>query len=830
MEIGMETVSSIDERYERLAVLAEDRVWQARDRDTGSMVALKRLDEPRPDLSHPDLSHPDLSHLDLSHPNVVTYLGLVQDGRGQTFSVMAYVDGGHLGSLRGGSVNEIVDAGRGLVAALSYVHGQGLVHRDLKASNVLRDRLGRVYLADFELARPAGDPSPSGGSRFALSPQQLRGEAAAFEDDLYALGALFYELWTGRPPFWPQASDSDILARRPASLAESRPDLPPPLVELTEALLDKEAARRPDLRRVRAVLDAHRAGMPAPSIGAAPRLRPPSSAPPSSAPPSSAALPLPPPPVPVPSTSMSTPMRSPRAPGSRAPELRDGFQPLPGSGTGMGRGAAALLALLALAAVVVIVLLPRWTAPSGSASAESVASETVSPEPFESTAPAPEAPSLSQPAPDSTAGNSSENEVAARLAARRAGEQVATGLQEAASRGARIWGAEPFAAAETQAEQGRELFEARHWTESELSFGEALTTLEAVEALRRSRVAELLEAGRQALASKDAATAQSHFEAVLDMEPSSEAGRAGLRRAERLPQVLALKADAAMAEQQGNWQRAAELYGRAAGLDPQSSDARQGAQRNRARAADDAFSRAMGQAFERLADLDAVSWQAPNLEALATETRQSFAAARALPGADAAAVDEGLAELKAVETRHALARLQSEGEGHEKAEQWRQAEAVYRRALALDGSLAFAQGGLERAVERAELSEAMDFHLARPDRLSSVTVLQEARTALGRAEQVSGGPEHARRLGELRRLVATYDRAVSGELISDGRTNVWIYKVGKLGAFQRRAVELRPGTYTVTGSREGFRDVRKQWVVQPGQAPEPLDIRCEEAL
>jgi hypothetical protein len=71
---------------------------------------------------------------------------------------------------------------------------------------------------------------------------------------------------------------------------------------------------------------------------------------------------------------------------------------------------------------------------------------------------------------------------------------------------------------------------------------------------------------------------------------------------------------------------------------------------------------------------------------------------------------------------------------------------------------------------------------------------------------------------------------VAVQLESDGETEVTVYRVGRLGRFQTRQLELRPGSYTVVGSRRGYRDVRRELEVAPGQSPPPLRIVCQEAI
>ncbi|UCG14615.1 MAG: serine/threonine protein kinase, partial [Deltaproteobacteria bacterium] len=102
-----------------------------------------------------------------------------------------------------------------IVEALSYAHGLGLIHRDLKAGNVLLDRQGVPRLADFGIAavlQPHRDGRnvSSSGSRYSMSPQQLEGKNPHPADDLYSLGVLMYELLTGHPPFYPDITPEKI--------------------------------------------------------------------------------------------------------------------------------------------------------------------------------------------------------------------------------------------------------------------------------------------------------------------------------------------------------------------------------------------------------------------------------------------------------------------------------------------------------------------------------------------------------------------------------------------------------------------------------------------
>jgi hypothetical protein len=94
----------------------------------------------------------------------------------------------------------------------------------------------------------------------------------------------------------------------------------------------------------------------------------------------------------------------------------------------------------------------------------------------------------------------------------------------------------------------------------------------------------------------------------------------------------------------------------------------------------------------------------------------------------------------------------------------------------------------------------------------------------------SPGPRHLRQMQALERALVRSRAVVKVVLQSDGVTRVVVHKVGTLGAFKQKSLELRPGTYVVVGTRRGYRDVRQTLVVNPDAPPPPVLVRCEEAI
>ena len=185
----------------------------------------------------------------LEHPNVVP----IHDAGeidGQLYIVMRLVVGSDLKVvLRGGPLEpaRAVGIAEQIASALDAAHARGLVHRDVKPSNVLLDEHGHVYLADFGLSRYLGDaatalsPGRSLGTADYVAPEQIRCEEVDGRTDVYALGCLLYETLAGRPPFR-RGSDAATLY---AQLEDNPPTLPG-LEEVLPRALAKNPADRYD--------------------------------------------------------------------------------------------------------------------------------------------------------------------------------------------------------------------------------------------------------------------------------------------------------------------------------------------------------------------------------------------------------------------------------------------------------------------------------------------------------------------------------------------------------------------------------------------------------
>ncbi len=255
-EIG----STLGGRYRLVELLGQGgmaTVYRARDAQLDRDVAVKLL---RPELGRdPEFlarfRDEARSAASLSHPNIVAVFDFGEDESGP-YIVMELVDGQDLASILRGqgplAPRQAARISAEVAKALQAAHARGLVHRDVKPSNILISRDGRVKVADFGIARAVTEsqltlPGTTMGSVHYFSPEQVRGEVATGASDVYSLGIVLFESLTGQRPFSGDGSAAVALARltttppRPSAL---RPAVPPELDRIVQRAMALDPASR----------------------------------------------------------------------------------------------------------------------------------------------------------------------------------------------------------------------------------------------------------------------------------------------------------------------------------------------------------------------------------------------------------------------------------------------------------------------------------------------------------------------------------------------------------------------------------------------------------
>jgi serine/threonine protein kinase len=226
----------------------------------GRAVALKELD--RYGATDPTATARFLREArlagSLNHPNIAIVHEYLEHG-GVPYIAMEYLARGPLRPLVGTLTDaQVVGVLDGILAGLAHAHEHGIVHRDLKPENVMRTNLGGVKIADFGIATAYDELAnanltPLGefvGAPGYVSPEQVLGHTATAASDLYSVGVIAFELFTGAVPFAEAGGGSALLVRkvnqRAPSMASVRPDLDKRLAEWVDRLLERDPNRRRD--------------------------------------------------------------------------------------------------------------------------------------------------------------------------------------------------------------------------------------------------------------------------------------------------------------------------------------------------------------------------------------------------------------------------------------------------------------------------------------------------------------------------------------------------------------------------------------------------------
>jgi tetratricopeptide (TPR) repeat protein len=477
-------------------------------------------------------------------------------------------------------------------------------------------------------------------------------------------------------------------------------------------------------------------------------------------------------------------------------------------------------------------------------------------------------PSQTRAAPADAAGNTSaENPDEARFQAARA--NFDRRLAALDTRGAGVWGGPEFAMAKTRAAESVGAHDGGNTRIARERLEDASRLLDAVESKASKALTEQIAIGQKALAAGQEEIANQAFDLARRIDPDDRRIEEGKRRTHSLDGVLPLIADGQNAESARNYSRAMQDYRQALSFDPGNEKARVGLARASAAFGNDNYAKAVGSGFAALG--------AGRLD----DARGAFEKARSLHPSGVEAAD-GLRRVNAALSAKGFTTLRQRAVALEAQERWDEAVQAYDSALQADPSLAFAQEGKDRAAARAELGAAMQALIDRPDRLSSQSVRQQARALLEKAnDQTTSGPVLRSQIARLQLLLPDYDKSARSDLsggavatgrpdagrsdsvgsdsvgpgpvrsdftrvdssarvdmnkpvrlslVSDNATAVAIPSIGQFGTFAKREIELKPGRYTVIGTRDGYRDVRRDITVAPGQENQTISVSCSDPI
>jgi len=794
----------------------EAQTWLAKDRLTGTQVALKIATAKSGAAAR--LRAEWRTNIRLMHPHIARAFEFHDDADGAFYS-QQYIEGADVSALAGEQPERVL-APIGLIAdALRYAHGKGVVHRDIKANNILLDRNGAPYLSDFGVARAIGERG-GGGSLIAQSPQSLSGEAAQASDDIFALGGLIYELIRGRSPYSAADIAGDITGLVPEPLAASDGSaVPGSLQALVRRMLDKDASQRPTAEEVASDLKA--AGyLPGPAkIKLAPLAIPTDER--------------------VQTVESIHPSRLTKSEDPQA-------SPVPAKkGVSGGLLGLALVASLALL-LAVIFLLPKavTTGPNAGPQQSVFESEELrgdDEEPADAAdedVPGDDEPLMSVSrvsrnyVPESRGLDDeeilfNENEAdysgldesgRARFNAEMMLGELLSNFETLEQRGVQRWAGQQFLRAKESYQKGDRTYLERDYVASEGHYLDAISILEPLFDRIEPEFEKAFSGAKAAFDAGDRTEALRLYELAVAITPNHPEARAGYRRAQNLESVLRLVDQGQEYEEELELEAAEASFAQAVELDPLWQPAVDGFLRVQQTRKEMTFDQRMSEGLDSLASGDYLAARA------AFRMAQQLVPGSPEPADGLLQVDQGL-------RLDNISVLEQEAVSLETDEHWEAAATTYEEILKIDANLEFAIEGASRAREMRDLHRRLDQFISDPDKLSAPSVMQKATLLvvdITRMQEI--GPRLGKQRDELSRLLKRAVTPVPVALVSDNQTSVSVYRVGSLGSFDSKELSLRPGNYVVVGIRPGFRDVRLEFRVAPELDMEPVVVRCEERI
>ncbi len=743
-------------------------VWQAEDIDDGSEIALKLLAEQYSGVSARLglFKHEFTVSRSLVHPSILRPLDFFSDGD-RHFFTMPLLAGGRIGETGTAPWNDTARKLLPICDALAYAHRKGVVHGDLKPHNILLDGSGAPCLTDFGAARLPD---------------------AAVDDRIRRGGGtpayMSPQQLDGRAP---EISDDvyalgcvfyellcgfppyapDISEKGSQGGSPAPPASPDGMPELPEALVEL----------VGAMLSHEKAGRPVTM-------------------------------QPV-RASLEEILQDSGEPGeeskSAAIIARTRARPDDGEQAPVVQGrpgipiwvAYALGGLLLAVAVFLFLALPRFA----------------------------EERALDRPPPRRVVEETQEpqeDRQLLRVQRDAADEAMGDMLQDRnylAGLQPGLWSGGAWEQAIAAEQEADGFYRRREYTDAQKAYGRAGSILGELRANAPDIGRKSLEDALQAIESGDQAAALAALEvaAILLGEADPEVQSAG-RRAGKLPEIMQAVAEARATKRNGSLEEQRAAWQDVLKMDPERQSARQELAAVNTGIDQGLFDRRMSRGHAAMGEGDLAG------------ARTAFEAARKQrPNASDPA--EALEALELEERGERLAELQAAAMAGKFREDWRTATTNYRGMLDIDANIVSAQRGLAEAERRVRLDDALENTIANANQLNREQAWQRGKGLLDEAGAIeSPGPRLSNQISRLNQALTIAATPAPVRLRSDGFTEVSIYHVGRLGSFDERVLQLRPGAYTAIGTREGFRDVRREFIVAPEGLPAPLVLICTEPI
>jgi len=382
-----------------------------------------------------------------------------------------------------------------------------------------------------------------------------------------------------------------------------------------------------------------------------------------------------------------------------------------------------------------------------------------------------------------------------------------------------VWAREAYNDVISLEKHGDQLFVEQDYVQAESYYYEALTGLSTLLDSTSRKFQEFLDNGYQLLVEEKSIEAQQSFSMALAINPENQDAQAGAMRAQNLDTVLALFQEALRHQQAGALTASITALEELLQLDSSYAPAQSLLAGVREQLEKQHFEQQMSSIYAHLENGDLKGARESLM--IIKKTRESHT--------EIIQAEQMLVEK---EERVRIAELRKLAKGFSSGEQWEKALTTYQQILTISPNILFAVNGRDQANKRLELDNALQGYLRHPHRLQDEKHLQAATNLLVYARQFAPGGEErlSGQVSQLANLVTNASTPVPVIIQSDNMTEVVMYHVGTLGSFEKKQIVLKPGRYTVVGSRAGYRDIRKIIEIDSQNKKNEFFVACRDPI
>jgi len=389
-------------------------------------------------------------------------------------------------------------------------------------------------------------------------------------------------------------------------------------------------------------------------------------------------------------------------------------------------------------------------------------------------------------------------------------------IEDLKTNGVLFWGGDSWLNAMALYEMGDQSYTSGAFDDAVNYYRQTMDLLVNLEIIIPQILTQTLMLASNAFEKGDQEVAIKQYEIALTIDGSNQDAREGYQRSLKLDKVIEYIRLGKEFASQSNWPKAIEAYENAILVDPDYQEALSGFEFSNASYLEQQFQDLLSNGYSFMSEAD---FENANL---------SFQDAKTI-------YPQSLDVLQAIEVLELNQRLekisliQKEATIATTNEMWDLAKVLYEEILALDPNIIEIKKNLQTVNERINLVSNLTLFISSIDKLNDDELYNQAITTLNKAQGVQNkGPKLEQQINDLNRVLKFASIPLDTIFMSDGMTQITIYKLAQLGSFYEKTVSLRPGTYTAIGTRPGYRDVILKFRVE--KAGQQFMIQCKEMI